>query len=198
MKYVYIFSGILIALALIFQGWVYYASNVEEQPYEVMHAFGDVEIRHYPAARMASVDQENSEDLQRSGFSMLAGYIFGGNEEEQKFAMTAPVHMSRSEEGARMSFVLPQDAWEKELPAPNDERVNLHWSEPSDVAAIQFSGYANQEKIERYKKEMLATLDSLHIAHQDNFSLLGYDPPFKTTGRRNELLVGIDTSTLPK
>ena len=52
--------------------------------------------------------------------------------------MTAPVHMA-SDSGSRMSFVLPQEAWEKDMPTPNDEAVQIHWSNEQTVAAIQFS-----------------------------------------------------------
>jgi len=196
MKIAGIAIGVIILLALGFQGWVMYISETEEQPYEVIATFGQVEIRHYPPARMASVD--NATASGNDGFQVLAGYIFGGNSEEQQIAMTAPVHMEKTDSGSRMSFVLPQEVWDEELPTPDDDAVQLHWSEAEDVAAIQFGGFRNGDLELQYKTILIRTLDSLGVKHQNNFRSLGYDPPFKMNDRRNEIIVSIYRSTLPE
>jgi hypothetical protein len=41
------------------------------------------------------------------GFSILAGYIFGGNKENEKIAMTSPVTMSL-EDSMTVMFMVPK------------------------------------------------------------------------------------------
>ena len=196
MKIAGIIIGVIMLLALGFQGWVMYISETEEQPYQVIARFDQIEIRHYPPARMASVDNANASA--NGSFQVLAGYIFGGNSEQQEIAMTAPVHMEKTDAGSRMSFVLPQEVWDTKLPVPNDDAVQLHWSEAQDVAAVQFSGFSNADLQMQYRALLIRTLDSLGIQHQNDFRSLGYDPPFKMNDRRNEIIVSIDRSTLPE
>ncbi len=64
-------------------------SQTEEQSYNVLKTLEDVQIREYDPVIYATVSTDNN----RSLFRILAGYIFGGNESNQKIAMTAPVHM---------------------------------------------------------------------------------------------------------
>ena len=191
--------AVLVGLALLFQGWVMYVSSVEEQPYEVLETYNEVEIRHYPPARMASVQNPETDKskVSNSSFRVLAGYIFGGNSENQEFAMTAPVHMHESDSGTRMSFVLPQEAWNEELPDPNNNRVQLHWSKEEYVAAIRFGGFRSEEAETKYKNKLIQQLNELGIKHNNDFRVLGYDPPFKLTDRRNEVIVSIDRGSLP-
>ena len=64
-------------------------SQTEEQSYSVLKTLEDVQIREYDPVIYATVSTDN----ERSLFRILAGYIFGGNESNQKIAMTAPVHL---------------------------------------------------------------------------------------------------------
>ncbi len=186
----------LFLVALLFQGWVMWSNtDVEEQPYELLKTYGDIEIRHYPKARLISYTSDKSSD--NDGFRTLAGYIYGGNEDEMKIAMTAPVHMSSSQKESVMSFVLPQEHWDEKLPAPNNNDVKMHFSEAKDVAVIRFSGYSNQDKYNAKKMELVSALDSMGITYGSDFTLLGYDPPYKATNRRNEISVSVDLTTLP-
>jgi hypothetical protein len=194
MKRKLILGIIFISLsALAFQGWVIYSSNVEEQPYQILRRYGEIEIRHYPVVRMISYRSAS----RNNGFGVLAGYIFGGNEDEMKIEMTAPVHMSNTDKGAVMSFVLPQEHLERDLPKPNNQAVIIHYTKAKNVAAIQFSGYVNSKIFEDKKSELIHQLDSLSIEYGSDFTLLGYDPPYKVNDRRNEIIVSIDKETLP-
>jgi len=62
---------------------------IEEPKYTVLQEFENgIEIRAYEPHLVAVTKMDGS---QNSGFRVLAGYIFGGNEKEQEIAMTAPV-----------------------------------------------------------------------------------------------------------
>ncbi len=195
-------TAALVSLGIILQGWVMSISDVEEQPYKVVMSIDKVEIRYYPPARMLSVlsktPQEETKQTNNSNFRVLAGYIFGGNSTQQKFAMTTPVHMHQTDTGSRMSFVFPQQTWNATLPEPNDQSIKFHWSEAQYVAAIRFGGFRTPELEFEHQKQLIKTLSTHGIEHMSDFRMLGYDPPFKMVNRRNDLIVSIDPETVPK
>jgi len=197
MKLLLIIVIVAAGALLIFQGWTYYISKVEEQPYKVLKVLNLIEIRHYPAAKMATVNMaKNNNQNSSNGFRTLAGYIFGGNDKNQEFAMTAPVHISKSDSLNTMSFVLPEGYWNSELPTPNNKEVKLHWSKEQTVAAIRFGGFRSDEKEAKMKAILLEELQKNNIKHLGDFSFLSYDPPFKMIDRRNDLIVSIDAASV--
>ena len=72
-------------------------AQIEEQKYNVLKTFDNVQIREYDPVIYASVTVN---ERNNSLFRILAGYIFGGNNTNQKIAMTAPVHMHQNNNGA--------------------------------------------------------------------------------------------------
>ena len=83
-------------------------NNVEDYQYEVLATYPNFEIRKYKKAIFSSVDMRTDgyESTSRSGFRILAGYIFGGNETGEQIAMTSPVAMSIDGEKPKMSFMV--------------------------------------------------------------------------------------------
>ena len=127
-----------------------------------------------------------------SGFRKIAGYIFGNNESSTKIAMTAPVHMDISEKGSSMSFVMPSEYTLEKLPRPVDARVELHESPAVYMAAIEFGGYASEQKIKLYTTQILQALTSKGIKTTGNPTYLGYNAPYEFIGRKNEIIVAIE------
>ena len=84
------------------------AIAIEEPVYQVEKAWEaeQIEIRAYAPRVMAVTGMD--EDTE-GGFRVLAGYIFGGNAEEEKIAMTAPVIREGSQGDWRLSFVMPAE-----------------------------------------------------------------------------------------
>ena len=67
-------------------------SGTEEPSFTVERRIGNVEIRRYGARVAAQTTIDADEEKARNeGFRRLAGYIFGGNTDKTKIAMTAPV-----------------------------------------------------------------------------------------------------------
>ena len=166
-------------------------SQVEQQNYNTLKTFNNVEIREYPPAIYASVTTEANNNSQ---FSILAGYIFGGNENNQKIAMTAPVHMHQNnlKKSSTMSFVMPSEYNMDELSKPNDERIEITKSVTKRYAAISYTGYNNSEKFNKYKSELKNKLNEENILIVGNPIYLGYDPPYKFWNRKNEVLIEIN------
>jgi hypothetical protein len=171
-------------------------AKTEEQKYRVVHTDDELEIRFYPSATLATVyyEAKSYKKLAYPGFRKLAGYIFGDNESDTKISMTSPVHMGFNSSGSSMSFVMPSSYNMENLPQPDDSDVILEKTEDIYVAAIQFKGYASDEKISEYSEKLKNLLNEKGIKYYDDFRYLGYDPPFKPFGRRNEIIVPIEWS----
>lgn len=162
--------------------------QTEIQRYEVLKSDGVFEIRYYPPAVLASVNMRGGyDDTRNQGFGTLAGYIFGGNEANMKISMTAPVRMSETDN--TMSFVMPSQYSLDALPAPDNRNVRLHTSEPSVVAVVRFSGWANERKIAEMKGRLSTWLEQSGYRHNQKFEYLGYNPPYQMVNRRNEVVV---------
>ena len=163
----------------------------EIQAYEVLEARRGFELRSYPAHTIVSVASEG--DLGSAGmgaFGYLAGYIGGRNQANQAIAMTAPVLQEKKGSGFQVSFVLPADM--KNHPVPSDPRLLLETREPALMAAIRFSGTANQSLFEK-KAELLEQLCSeagFKVLSEPLFARYNgpWTPPML---RRNEVLLKV-------
>lgn len=171
------------------------ASNkTETQAYSVIQVEENFEIRFYPVATLAIIKANSTsyKELGNKGFRKLAGYIFGGNNENKQIAMTAPVHMEMTDSIASMSFVLPKNYNKETLPKPNDTSVEIKTSPAEYVAALEFGGFANTKKINEHIEELKTLLLTRKINIIGNFRYLGYNPPYQLFGRKNEIIVSID------
>lgn len=168
-------------------------AKTEEQKYKVIKSEKDFEIRFYPSVTMATVysSAKSYKELSGAGFRKLAGYIFGGNSNDTRISMTSPVHMDISQSGSSMSFVMPSSYNPDNLPAPDDNDVKIEKSKDEYFAAIWFSGYASDEDIINYSGKLKDLLTENGISYYGNFRYLGYDPPFKPFGRKNEIIVAV-------
>lgn len=193
MKTFLLFACLITIIILISAFTLLRQESVEEQPYQTVHRDGELEIRFYPPATMATVRMKGTayRDVANSGFRKLAGYIFGGNDRGQKIAMTAPVHMAMGPEGSVMHFVMPAGMDSSNLPAPNDASVKIELSQPSHMAAIRFSGYANDDAIRKQTEKLEMLLKAKGITQLAPVRYLGYDAPYKLVGRRNEVVAEI-------
>ena len=189
---------LLLALAIIFIVFQSFrkfsASTIETQKYRVVKKEHGFEVRFYPKATFAIIRSSgaNYKQVASSGFRKLAGYIFGGNNQNKSIAMTAPVRMEMSEKGSAMSFVMPEKYDMASLPKPNDASVEIKQSEDSYAAVIAFGGYANDEKIDVYKNKLVALLQKKNIKIIGNFNFLGYNAPYQFIGRKNEISIPIE------
>jgi hypothetical protein len=167
-------------------------NKTEQQSYEMIQKEGPIEIRYYPPAIYASVDVKgNYRESSGNGFRQLADYIFGSNQGKQKIAMTAPVRMEDQNDGYTMSFVMPSEWAMEKLPEPNNPDIDLSETDERYTASIVFSGWASDEKIDFYSKELFNYLNRKGIMYDPRFEYLGYNPPFQLTNRRNEIMVEV-------
>lgn len=182
---------------------------IEEPDYEVMRKLGDqVELRQYAPHVVAEVVlQASADEAGNQAFPILAGYIFGKNKGERKFAMTAPVTQSAvpmkmamtapvtqsaAPDGMRVQFVLPQGVTLESAPEPLDPRVQLRLVPASQWAVIRYSGTWSQANYEEHLALLRAALDQAGVATQGEPVLARYNPPITPWFlRRNEVWLAL-------
>lgn len=166
------------------------AIAIEEPVYLVEKAWEaeQIEIRAYAPRIMAVTGMNEDSD---SGFRVLAGYIFGGNAEEQKIAMTAPVQQTMAGE-KEMAFMMPAEYALKDLPQPEDQRVSFREAPAYTAAVIQFSGWASAEKADENWQQLQRFLIAEGIDITGEPTLNQYNPPWTLPFmRRNEIIVPV-------
>ncbi len=192
MKAILIIVGLLTTSVFISQ--IYFSmATTETQPYKIIKKDKEFEIRLYPAATMASISIEvkTYRELSSSGFRKLASFIFGGNQSNKNIAMTTPVYMAINDSISTMSFVMPSNFNEENLPKPNDSSITIKTTAEEYIAAIQFGGYANDDKIKTYASKLESALNASGVEYFGNFRFLGYNAPYQFIGRRNEIIVSV-------
>jgi hypothetical protein len=168
--------------------------NIESYSYTVVKTYNEFEIRLYEAALFTSVNipSSNYNDASSQGFSSLAGYIFGKNDRKEKISMTSPVAMTL-DDTITMMFMVPKKFNKASLPKPDESSIRFIDEPAKQVAVLQFGGWANNQKINKYKEKLKSALTKAGVSHTDKFYFLGYNPPYDLINRRNEIMVEISS-----
>ena len=197
----------LLAVVLLTQG--VNAMAIEEPDFDVLATYDTYEVRRYSPYLVAEVDVVGDDSDSRA-FRILAGYIFGDNQQSEKMQMTAPVETREPPSGQKLAmtapvisatandatatyaFVMERKYTLDTLPRPNDERIRLLERPERVVAVRRYSGGWSEARYAENKKALLEALA------RDNVSAIGaaefarYDSPFKLWFlRRNEIWVPI-------
>ena len=182
--------SILLIFTFIQLYFIHLQRNIETYPYVVKKKYKQFEIRSYETTLFTSVklSTKGYKNSSSKGFSILAGYIFGNNERSEKIAMTSPVSMSL-EDSTTMMFMVPKKLKKDLLPKPNQTGIEFKQEPAKTLAAIRFSGWANDTKIEKYKQHLKAALDAEGIKYTNQFYFFGYNAPFEILNRKNEIIV---------
>ena len=191
MKIISILLGILLIAFIVVQLFALKSQkNIETYAYNVTKTYDNFEIRTYESTLFTSVklSTKNYKESSSKGFSILAGYIFGDNDRNEKIAMTSPVAMSL-EDSMTMLFMVPKKFDKETLPQPNQSQIVFTKEPAKTVAAIAFKGWANDEKIETYKQQLKLALDKQGITYTNRFYFLGYNAPYEFFNRKNEVIV---------
>lgn len=191
MKTTLIITIIILAIMIITQSFVAKSTkNTEEHAYTVLKVYDQFEVRKYAPALFSGVKlaSKGYRESSGTGFRVLAGYIFGGNEKNQQIAMTTPVVMQLGD-STKMYFKVPDGYTLEKLPQPNDSNIVFEQQEEKIMAAIRFSGWASDEKIKHYTAVLKEALIKENLAHTNAFRFLGYNPPYELVNRRNEVAV---------
>ncbi len=173
----------------------------------------DLELRDYPSYLVAETRVSGSRsDAGNESFRRLAGYIFGGNRKQQKFAMTAPVTTAPAQpaqaeklamtapvtqtkaEGGEwlVQFVMPKGQTLESLPQPNDARVTLRALPAKRYAVIRYSGTWSDANFDEHLALLRAAMAREKLTPLGEPVWARYDPPFKPWFlRTNEILLEV-------
>ena len=180
-------------------------SHATEKPeYRIVRRLEGIEVRQYAAYTVAEIVVAGpAGDAGGQAFPILAGYIFGKNKGDRKFAMTAPVTQAAVPVKLEMTapvtqaavpggflvqFVLPKDVTLASAPEPLDARVKLRAVPPSRVAVIRFSGFWSESNYNEHLAKLQATLRAADLAWAGEPVYACYNPPFTPWFmRRNEI-----------
>ena len=187
---IFVFAIILIGFIVVQLFALNSQRNIETYEYVVNKKYDTFELRSYEATLFTSVklSTKGYKNSSSRGFSILAEYIFGGNEKNQKISMTSPVTMSL-EDSMTMMFMVPKKLEKEMLPKPNQSLIEFKEEPAKTVAAITFNGWANDKKIEKFKQDLKSALDAEGIPYSDRFYFLGYNAPYEVFNRKNEVIV---------
>ena len=190
-------SILLGIIAIVFVGIQLFSlksqKNIETYPYVVNKKYDQFEIRSYKATLFTSVklSTKKYKEASSKGFSILAGYIFGNNNRNEKIAMTSPVSMSLKD-STTMMFMVPKKFKKETLPQPNQSQIEFREEPAKTVAAINFNGWANDKKIKKYKQKLKDALEKEGILYKNRFQFLGYNAPYEVFNRKNEFIVELE------
>jgi hypothetical protein len=176
----------------------------EEPEYQVVRELPGIEVRQYAAYTVAEIVVAGpATEAGSQAFPILAGYIFGKNKGERKFAMTAPVTQTAvpvklemtapvtqtaAPGGFLVQFVLPKGVTPASAPEPLDARVQLREVPPTRVAVIRYSGFWSESNYDEHLAALQAGLRAAAIAWTGDAVYSRYDAPFTPWFmRRNEI-----------
>jgi peptide-methionine (S)-S-oxide reductase len=207
---------IIIAFAVImvlWSAWGFFGSRVEQAEYTVVQKMNGYEIREYPERILAQTTVQGPYgDSMNSGFSIIAGYIFGGNTSKESISMTAPVIAQKAKismtapviattegESQTISFGMPRSYTLETLPTPDDPRVKIVTIPTKQYAVMRFSWYRSDKRVKEMQEKLLTALNRDGIVTLGSPAYAGYNapgtPPWMT---RNEVLIEIEATPTEK
>jgi hypothetical protein len=168
------------------------SDDIEMPDYRVIKKYENVEIRQYPAMVIAQtmLNKSTNQEQMSGGFRVIAGYIFGGNERNEKIAMTAPVVMKMGD-SASMYFMMPKQYSTSELPKPNSKEVKILEEKPRVMAVIRYDGFSSDDKIKKYTNELSAIVAKYNLKTTGSYMYMGYNAPWDIINRRNEIAIEV-------
>ena len=170
------------------------SDSYKEPNFTVISKYDNIEIRQYDKYVIAktSISKKNS-SLDDNMFSVLAGYIFGGNNQGKSIPMTTPVITKESDSSYDMIFFMLDSNTPNDLPRPNSSKINLETFSMGKIISIRFGMWATEERVLKYKTILDQFIKDNNITISSNLMIAQYNspwimPPF----RRNELMYQID------
>lgn len=154
------------------------AMATEEPKFSIIEKSEPFELRNYAPQLIAEVKVEGDLDTASSqGFRLIAAFIFGQNQvsekismtvpvgiettQSAKIAMTVPVGIEASKDATKglsnqwiFSFVMPAEYTLATLPKPVNPLVSIRELPAQKRAAITFSGFYNEDRVNEKTKAL--------------------------------------------
>ena len=177
MKKVLLLASIIIGIIFIISQIYFYqlSQNIEQYKYVVTDKYDDFEIRKYESSLFTTVQLNTDiyEYASKKGFSVLANYIFGNNEDGKQIPMTSPVSMTIGEK-ISMMFLVPEGITKEKLPKPLNSGIKFIEVPKKKYAAISFGGWSSQSKINYNQKKLIKLLEDNNIEYLADYLFFGF------------------------
>ena len=208
LAYIFLGIGLLVLAWAGISAWL--ERGVKEPSYTVGRKGNGYEVRNYESYLLAEARiPPGVDDPLREGFRMLFDYISGANAGSRKIKMTAPVLKEgkpaekipmtkpvlrlNEPKGSVVSFVLPAEYTLQTAPLPENPGIQIREISSRRVAVIRFSGYANDEVIDKQSKRLVSFLARDGLKTKGSFMAAYYNPPWTPPFmRRNEVMVDLE------
>jgi hypothetical protein len=165
-------------------------AGYESAPYQAVRSAGTFEIRDYPALTVVETPMKAGRNGEDGSFGRLFRFITGGNESQQKIAMTTPVFMSGDATNAAMAFVMPVKMKTAGMPKPNDSQVLVRELPAGSFAVLRFSGGRNAGNEAEVLTKLRAWMKSEGLQELSPPVFAYFDPPWTPAFlRRNEVML---------
>lgn len=198
--------GVFILMALTFTG---VAMATEEPKFTILEKEPPFEVRFYAPMIVAEVQVEGDLDGASSqGFKLIAAYIFGQNQVNEKIAMTAPVTVEDQAQKSTkiamtapvgiestsgkwtVSFVMPSEYTMDTIPKPLNPQVQLRQIPALKKAVVNFSGFYNTQKVAEKTLELEQWMKARNLQANGAPNFARYNPPWTLPFmRRNEVMI---------
>ena len=191
----YLIAALSIVVVAYF-GWKLTSRNAyESAEYNLIESDGPFELREYPDLMLVTTSSSFKSQGNDGSFGRLFRYISGGNESDQKVAMTTPVFMEpeNPDTDGQMGFVIPKKIAAESVPTPSNANVQIQTRSGGRFAVLRFAGRMNEATQDNSKAKLREWMDSKGLKGSDSIEFAGYDPPW-TPGplRRNEILIRLN------
>jgi len=185
------------------------SGETEVPEYTIERADDAFEIREYGPVLYAEVTTTGTrEEASGKAFRQLAAYIFDDERPEggiamtapvvqqparEKIAMTAPVLQAEDSPGEwTMAFSMPPKWTMATLPKPENPNIRLFEEPARKVAAVQFSGRANDAMLAGNEDALRAWMATNGVTAAGPAEYAFYDAPWVIGPlRRNEVIIPV-------
>jgi hypothetical protein len=176
-------------------------AGIEKPAYTVERKDGAVEIRDYPALKLATTQMGAEGRRGNDGaFMKLFRYIEGANAGGQKIAMTSPVVMEGAGDERTMGFIVPAKvAAVGAIPEPARADVRIGEIAAGRFAVLRFRGSGKPEQETEASRRLSAWLAAEGLGAAGDPIFAYYDPPWTPVPfRRNEVMVRLTAASPEK
>jgi len=169
-------------------------SDIYKEPqYDLIKKDGKIEVRQYSEYVIAKTSLNQGDTKEDNNmFRTLAGYIFGGNINNQSIPMTAPVITKNNGSDYDMIFFMLDVDSPDQLPSPNNQNVVLENMEIGKAVTITFGMWATESRVEYYKELLDEYIVENNLKIDSELMVAQYNSPWAIPPfRKNELIYKI-------
>tara|TARA_B110000438_G_scaffold301281_1_gene355772 strand:+ start:3621 stop:4136 length:516 start_codon:yes stop_codon:yes gene_type:complete len=168
-------------------------SKLNQPDYDLIKKDGKIEIRQYSEYVIAKTSIKQADIVQNNNmFRTLAGYIFGGNTNNQSIPMTAPVITQNNNSNYDMIFFMLDAQQPEDLPHPNNPNISLEHMKIGKTISLSFGMWATEKRVSYYKEKLDKYINQNQIEIKSSLMVAQYNSPWAVPPfRKNELLYTI-------